>query len=235
MQKAVIIIPTYNERENIISLIPQIFSVVPDINIMVVDDNSPDKTADAVRELAKIYPHLSVVVRPEKNGLGGAYLDGFQRVLKDPSIDNIIMMDADFQHDPQYLPELLENGKKYDLVFGSRYADGGGVLSWPLKRKLLSLCSMSYYRILLGKGIKDWSSGFNCIKTNALRRVNFDSIQLVGHEFIIGLKFNLLSSGSNFKEIPVLLPGRREGESKVTIKSIFRGLVIPWKLIKLIN
>jgi len=230
MKKAVILIPTYNEKGNISLIIPQIFSVVPEINIIVLDDNSPDKTADAVRNLMRTYPNLAVIVRPKKNGLGAAYLEGFRKVLENPEVGNIIMMDADFQHDPKYLPTLLNEGQNYDLVFGSRYAKGGGVLKWPLKRRLLSLSSMSYYRILLGKGIKDWSSGFNCIKTDALRRMDLNTIQLSGHEFIIGLKYNLLSSGATFKEIPVLLPGRREGESKVTMKSIIRGLMIPWKL-----
>src|SRR6266850_938030 len=101
MQKAVILIPTYNERENISQIIPQIFSVVPDISVIVLDDNSPDKTADAVRELMKSYPNLSVIVRPQKNGLGAAYLEGFKKVLENSSVENIIMMDADFQHDPK--------------------------------------------------------------------------------------------------------------------------------------
>ncbi len=228
--KDYIIIPTYNEKNNISAIVPVIFSVVPSINIMVVDDSSPDGTADAVREMIKNNPNLSVHTRPTKNGLGGAYIEGFKTLLKDREVGHIIMMDADFQHDPKYLPELLRQGQKYDLVIGSRYAKGGGVVGWPIQRKLLSICSRTYARLMLGRKITDWGSGLNCISTSALRKLDFNNMNLSGHEFIIGLKYKLLASGATSKEIPVILQNRREGDSKVTLKLIIKGLMIPWKL-----
>ena len=136
--KNFIILPTYNERKNIGILVDEIFSLIPEINILVVDDNSPDGTAAAVEELMAKYPNLSLLKRPGKDGLGGAYIAGFKKLLSDPEIKNIFMMDADFSHHPRYLPALLAEKENYGLVIGSRYIAGGGIAKWELWRKILS-------------------------------------------------------------------------------------------------
>lgn len=229
--KNFIILPTYNEKENIGSLVDEIFSLVPEINILVVDDNSPDGTAAAVEELMAKYPNLSLLKRPEKNGLGGAYVAGFKKLLADPNIKNIFMMDADFSHHPKYLPQMIADSEDYGLFMGSRYIDGGGIAEWELWRRILSAGGNFYSRILLGRHIHDWTGGFNCIKTDYLRKVDFDKIDLSGYAFIMGLKYFLTKAGANVKEMPIIFEARRGGESKLSRHIISEGIIAPWKII----
>ncbi len=226
-----IILPTYNEKENIGPLIKIIFSLLPEINILVVDDNSPDGTAVAVEELQKKYPNLSLLKRPVKNGLGGAYIEGFKRLLVDPDIKNIVMMDADFSHNPKYLPQMIAEAENYGLVIGSRYIKGGGIAKWELWRRILSAGGNFYARILLGRFIRDWTGGFNCIKTDYLRKIDFNKINLSGYAFIMGLKYFLIKVGASVKEIPIIFEARREGESKLSHHIISEGIIAPWKII----
>ncbi len=168
--KNIIILPTYNEKENITSLVKEIFLLISNINIMVVDDNSPDGTAAAVEELMAEYPNLSILKRPIKNGLGRAYIDGFKKLFNREDIENIITMDSDFSHNPKYLPQMLEEAKNYDLVIGSRYIRGGGITNWEFWRRFLSKGGNLYVGMLLGRKINDWSSGLNCIRMSALKK-----------------------------------------------------------------
>lgn len=227
----VVIIPTYNERENIGALIKEILLTVPEIHILVVDDNSPDGTADAVKELMAEHPNLSLLKRPVKNGLGGAYIEAFKKLLVDEKVRNIIMMDADFSHNPKYLPEMLEEVKNHDLVIGSRYIKGGGITHWELWRRMLSRGGNFYVRMLLGKKIRDWSAGFNCINASILKKVDLDKIEFSGYAFISGLKFFLLRAGASIKEIPIVFEERRGGESKMSGSIIREGFLAPWKLL----
>ena len=229
--KNVIVIPTYNERENIGLLIDEIFSLLPDIYILVVDDSSPDGTADLVEELKIKYPNLSLLKRPEKNGLGGAYIAGFKKLLADPEIKNIFMMDADFSHNPKYLPILLKESENYGAVIGSRYIKGGSIAKWEWWRKILSAGGNAYVKTILGRKIHDWTGGFNCINSEYLRKINLEKIDLSGYAFIMGIKYFLLKAGANVKEIPIIFEARRGGESKLSHHIISEGIIAPWKII----
>ena len=229
--KEVIILPTYNERENIGPLVEQIFSLLPEIGILVVDDNSPDGTAAVVKKLQARYSNLSLLERPVKNGLGGAYIEGFKRLLADPDIRNIVMMDADFSHNPKFLPPMLGEAENYDLVIGSRYIKGGGIAKWELWRRILSAGGNLYVRVLLGRRVHDWTGGFNCIRADYLRKVNLDEIDLSGYAFIMGIKYFLIKAGVNIKEIPIIFEARRGGESKLSHHIISEGIIAPWKII----
>lgn len=228
--KNFIILPTYNEKENICPLVDEIFSILPEINILVVDDNSPDGTAIAVEELMTKYPNLLLLKRPEKNGLGGAYIAGFKKLLADAEIKNIFMMDADFSHSPKYLPQMISHSEDYGLVTGSRYIKDGGIAEWELWRKILSACGNFYVRTLLGRHIHDWTGGFNCINADYLRKVDLDKIDLSGYAFIMGIKYFLIKAGVNVKEIPIVFEARRGGESKLSQHIIREGIVAPWKI-----
>ena len=229
--KNVIILPTYNERENIGPLIELIFSLIPEIHILVVDDNSPDGTAAAVKKLQAQYFDLFLLERPVKNGLGEAYIEAFKKLLIDPDIKNIVMMDADFSHNPKYLPQMIVEAENYNLVIGSRYIKSGGIAKWELWRKILSAGGNFYVRILLGRRIHDWTGGFNCIKADYLRKVSMDKIDLSGYAFIMGLKYFLIKAGASAKEIPIIFEARRGGESKLSHHIISEGIIAPWKII----
>jgi len=227
----IVVIPTYNERENIDALIKEIFSVVPEIHILVVDDNSPDGTAAAVEELMKKYPNLSLLKRPVKNGLGRAYIEAFKKLLTDFETENIITMDADFSHNPKYLPEMLEAAKERDLVIGSRYVKGGGITHWEFWRRSLSRGGNFYVRMILGRKILDWSSGFNCVKVSILRNIDLNKIGFSGYAFLSSLKYFLVKAGARAKEIPIIFEERRGGKSKISGNIIREGILAPWKLL----
>ena len=229
--KNYIILPTYNERENIGLLVEEIFSLLPEIGILVVDDNSPDGTAAVVEEMMLRYSNLSLLKRPKKNGLGGAYIAGFKKLLIDHEVNKIIMMDADFSHSPKYLPQMVVESENYELVIGSRYIKGGGIAKWELWRKILSAGGNFYVRTLLGRHINDWTGGFNCIKADYLRKVDLDKIDLSGYAFIMGIKHFLVKAGANTKEIPIIFEARRGGESKLSHHIIKEGIIAPWKII----
>ena len=182
--KDIIILPTYNERDNIAPLIKEIFSIVPNVSIMVVDDNSPDGTALVVEELIVRYPRLSILKRKTKNGLRGAYIEAFKKILKDSDIRHIVMMDADFSHHPRYLPNLFRMAKEYDLVIGSRYVCGGGVAEWETWRRWLSIGGNFYVRSILRHSLRDWTAGFACINAGALRAIDLTAINLSGYAFL---------------------------------------------------
>ncbi len=229
--KNVIILPTYNERENIGLLIERIFSLVPEIHILVVDDNSPDGTAELVKDLKNKYLNLFVLERPVKNGLGKAYIEAFKKLLSNLDVENIIIMDADFSHSPEYLPQMLEEIKNYDLVIGSRYIKDGGISNWELWRRLLSWGGNFYVRMLLGGRIRDWSSGFNCIRASTLKKIDLDKIEFSGYAFLSELKYRLFKSGAGIKEIPIIFEERRGGKSKMSGNIIREGILAPWKLL----
>lgn len=229
--KNFIILPTYNEKENIASLVKEIFLLISDINIMVVDDNSPDGTAAVVENLMVRYPNLSILKRPMKNGLGRAYIDSFKKLLNREDIENVITMDSDFSHSPKYLPQMLEEIKNYDLVIGSRYIKGGGITNWEFWRRFLSRGGNLYVRMLLGRKINDWSSGFNCIRMSALKKIDLDKVKFYGYAFLSCLKYFLIKTEARVKEIPIIFEERRGGESKMSGNIIREGILAPWKLL----
>lgn len=229
--KTIIILPVYNEKENIRQIIEAIFKVLPLIYILVVDDNSPDGTGDIVKKLQKKFSNLKILTRIEKRGLGEAYINAFKETLKDPDIGNIIMMDADFSHHPSYLPVMLKYAEDFDVVVGSRYIKGGKIEGWELWRRLLSRWGNFYARTITRLPVADCTSGFNLIKSDFLKKIDFSKIDASGYAFIIELKYFLWKSGARFKEIPIIFRNRINGESKISNYIIREGIIAPWKMI----
>lgn len=229
--KDVIVLPTYNERKNISAIVPMIFEAVPNILILVADDNSPDGTAVAVKELQAKYPNLSLISQKEKKGLGPAYINAFRHVLEDSNIRTVIMMDADLSHQPKYLKEMLAMSQKYSVVTGSRYTKGGKTSGWEFWRRMLSLCGNFYCRTITRLPIKDCTAGFNVISADLLRKIDFSKMDMSGYAFIMELKYLLFKAGGTFFEVPINFVNRAEGESKISSHIISEGIIAPWKMI----
>lgn len=229
--KDVIVIPTYNERTNIMALVPAIFHLLPAVSVLVVDDNSPDGTAAAVTELTKSFSNLSLWLRPGKAGLGPAYLDGFARALSDPEVRTVTMMDADLSHDPRYLPEMFARSRRFGVVCGSRYVPGGSTQGWELWRRVLSRAGNVYARTVMHLPVRDCTGGFNVIQATFLRQLDFDRFTLRGYAFIMELKYALREAGATFTEVPIVFKNRTAGKSKISNHIIQEGIFSPWKII----
>ncbi len=225
-----LLIPTFNEKDNIGVIIPKIFEVVPDISILVIDDASPDGTARLVKEMMNKYPNLSVLERKGKEGLGKAYIAAFQHVLKNQSIDSVIMMDADLSHDPDALPDMIKASLVYDCVIGSRYISSGKIVGWELWRRGLSFFGNLYCRLVTGLPIRDCTGGFNLIKTEVLKKIDFTTMDSSGYAFIMELKYMLYKKGARVKELPITFRERVNGVSKISHQIIREGLLAPWKM-----
>lgn len=233
MAKNIIIIPTYNEKDNIALLLEKIWKLLPDANALVVDDNSPDGTAEVVEKLKNQHPNLFLMKRAGKDGLGTAYIAAFKHVLAHYNFQTITMMDADLSHDPKYLPEMLKLSENFDLVIGSRYISGGKITKkWGISRRLLSAAGNFYLRIIFHHyPIKDWSTGYNVIKTDVLKKIKFEELNPRGYAFISSLKYRLAQAGASVKESPIFFEERNGGESKMSLFIILEGLILPWKII----
>lgn len=226
-----ILIPTYNEAKNIAGIIARIREVVPEARVLVVDDNSPDGTGAIVEGMASTDAQVRLLARPRKEGLGKAYVHGFAEVLQDPEVTHVHMMDADFSHDPDYLPLLHAAARTHELVIGSRYVAGGATEGWENWRRYLSSGGNFYCRLITGMPLADVTAGFNLIATDALRRIDLARLDSSGYAFQIELKYLLWKAGASAIEIPILFKNRREGESKISNHIILEGLTAPWKLI----
>jgi len=218
MQDAIVIIPTFNEIENIEDIISAIFSLEKQFHVLVVDDNSPDLTALKVKELQEVYKErLFLEVRKEKSGLGTAYIHGFKWCLE-KGYDYIFEMDADFSHNPKDLPKLYkachEDGA--DLSIGSRYVKGVNVVNWPMSRVLMSYMASRYVRIITGMKIHDTTAGFICYKRTVLESINLDKVKFVGYAFQIEMKFKAYLKKFKIIEVPVIFTDRTKGESKLS-------------------
>lgn len=229
--KNVIIIPTYNEKDNISTLIPIIFDTIPEIFVVVADDNSPDGTASAVKDLSLRYPHLSLISRQNKDGLGGAYVNAFSKVLEDSEVKNVVMMDADLSHDPKSLVEMLKKSESFSVVIGSRYVLGGNTVGWEFWRKALSFWGNLYCRLITRMPIHDCTGGFNVIRAELLRKINLKKLDMSGYAFIMQLKYSLYKAGATFFEFPITFTNRTGGESKISSHIISEGVLAPWKMI----
>jgi len=215
--KVLIVIPTYNEKGNIKEIIEEIFQVDPHYHILVVDDNSPDKTAAIVKRLQKKYPNLNLIEREFREGLGPAYISGFHFALK-KNFDYIIQMDADFSHDPQMIPVLVGLADNNHWVIASRYAGGGKIKGWKLKRLLLSWLGNTYTKVILGFQIKDWTSGFCCWPKKILTKINPKNANLPdGYAFQVTIKYRALEAGFKPIEVPIIFRERRRGKSKMGV------------------
>lgn len=229
--KKVIIIPTYNEKENIKILIPLIFNLFPNIYIAVADDNSPDGTALLVQEYKKEYPNLSLISIKEKDGLAKAYINAFLKILQDSDVNSIVMMDADFTPQLKYLPEMIEKSDNYDVVIGSRYVKGSKMVGCGLLRRIMSFGGNLYCRAILRIPIHDYSCGYMVISTDLLRRVDLTKISALGYSFISELKYLFYKAGAKFYEVPIVFMERTEGQSKFSLGIIFEGILTPWKIL----
>ena len=227
--KAIVIIPTYNEIENVNSIITAVLNAVNDINILIVDDNSPDGTASEVEKMMQTNSRIHIIKRAGKLGLGTAYCEGFRYCI-DKDFDYIFEMDADFSHDPKELPNFLEAIKDNDLVIGSRYLTGMNVVNWPLRRLILSYGASLYTRFITRIPIKDTTGGFKCFRTEMLKKINLDKIRSNGYGFQIEMNYKVWKKGGKIKEIPIIFEERRSGNSKMNKKIIFEALLLVWKL-----
>lgn len=224
-----VVIPTYNERENITELIQRILEMSR-FRVLVVDDNSPDGTAAVVAELADDEPRVGLLLRPEKHGLGSAYVAGFRRALAEGAAF-ICEMDADFSHDPSYLPQLLAAAEtRYDLALGSRYVPGGGTTDWGIIRQLISRGGNLYARVILGLPVMDATGGFRCYRRRVLETINLDDIQSNGYAFQIELVYRTMRAGFRIGELPIIFPDRRVGRSKMSRRIVLEALINVWRL-----
>lgn len=227
MPEAIVIIPTYNEIENIERLVRNIFSLQRGFEILVVDDNSPDQTAAKVTELITEFPgKLHLEVRQNKQGLGTAYIHGFKWALE-RKYDYIFEMDADFSHNPEDLIRLYNTCSRggYDLAIGSRYIHGVNVINWPMGRVLMSYYASAYVRMVTGMPIRDTTAGFKCFRREVLEAIDLDKIRFTGYAFQIEMKFMAWKLGFKVKEISIIFTDRSEGESKMS-KGIFKEAVL---------
>lgn len=213
--KKLVIIPTYNEKENIEAIIKAVFQLGQDFHILIVDDSSPDGTADLVKNLQKEFSHsLHLSIRKNKDGLGKAYLHGFQWALQN-GYDYIFEMDADFSHNPQDLPRLFEACKNADMAVGSRYCTGVNVVNWPMGRVLLSYFASKYVRFVLGIPVHDTTAGFVCFSRKVLEEIGLDKIKLKGYGFQVEIKFRTYKKNFKIVEVPIIFTNRILGESKM--------------------
>ena len=215
MLTSLVIIPTYDERENIGPLLDGVLRHLPETDVLVVDDSSPDGTAEVARARANTDSRVKLLQRPSKSGLGVAYTAGFRWAL-DRDYDTIIGMDADFSHAPEYLPRFIEQSRSYDLVIGSRYAPGGATPDWKLSRRLISRIGNAVARTVLGLPIRDCTTGYKCYRREALAAIDLDAINLVGYGFLIETTYQCYLRGLRIVEIPIVFTDRREGHSKMT-------------------
>ncbi len=226
MNQGLVIIPTFNEKENIENIIHAVFALKTPFDILVVEDNSPDGTADIVRRLIKKYPgRLYMMERKGKLGLGTAYIDGFKWALE-RDYNYIFEMDADFSHNPSDLEKLFSalRDDKADVAIGSRYITGVNVVNWPMGRVLMSYYASAYVRLITGMDIRDTTAGFVGWKRKVLETIDLDKVKFVGYAFQIEMKFTALKLGFRVKEIPIIFTDRTQGESKMN-KGIFREAV----------
>ena len=228
--KPIIILPTYNERDNIEFLVNKILSLPNKINILIVDDNSPDGTGIIADKLSKEYPDMVYVLhRLKKNGLGTAYIEGFKFAM-DYGFDCIITMDADLSHDFNAIPLFLNGIKDCDFIIGSRYINGIRILNWDFKRLLLSELANFYVRKIGGFPFTDATGGFNCFRADTIKSININNLSSVGYSFLIEIKFKVFKKGFMIKEIPIIFSQRNAGVSKLSKRIFFEAMFMVLKL-----
>ena len=225
----IVVIPTYNERENIIRLIPEVLSQDGRIHVLIVDDNSPDGTGTAVADMAVSNERVHLLRRAAKKGLGSAYREGFAAALA-MGATRILEMDADFSHDPASIPELLAALESHDLVVGSRYLHGVSVVNWPIRRLVLSYCATLYTRLITGLRLSDCTSGFKGFRREVFESLDLDSIKSDGYSFQIEMNYRCMEKGFRLGEVPIIFIDRHAGTSKMSKKIVREAVVMVWKL-----
>lgn len=225
--KTLVVIPTYNEKENIQAIIPEVLKIGLGVDILVVDDNSPDGTGGIVKKLQNQFSQLHLLERAGKQGLGKAYIAGFKWGIE-KGYDAIVEMDADFSHRPQDLVPLVGGLKTHDFAVGSRYVQGGATVNWGLMRKIISRGGGIYSRLILGFPLNDWTGGFNAWKKEVLLGIGLDSVQSNGYSFQIELKYKALKKGFKGTETPIVFEDRRVGQSKMSLKIVIEAFYRVW-------
>lgn len=227
--KTLIIIPTYNELDNLPKLLPEVLSKHENINVLIVDDNSPDGTAAFIEGEMKINDRIHLIKRESKQGLGTAYIAGFKYALQ-KDFDLIFEMDADFSHDPAELPKFLSEAENNDLIIGSRYITGVNVVNWPMRRLLLSWFANLYTRVITGMPIHDATGGYKCFRRKVLESIDLNQVRSNGYAFQIEMNFKVWKKGFKLKEIPIIFIDRVKGKSKMSKKIVREAVTMVWKL-----
>jgi dolichol-phosphate mannosyltransferase len=228
--KTLVLIPTYNERDNLPVLVADVMKI-PGTEVLVIDDQSPDGTGQIADALGLQYPgRVNVMHRTGRRGLGVSYLDGFRHAVG-TNADLVVQMDADRSHDPQYLPAMIEAAAAADLVVGSRYLHGISVVNWPLRRIILSTFANTYIRTVTGLGVRDCTTGYRCWRRDALAKLPLDRIVSEGYAFVVEVTFLAASVGLRITESPIIFIERREGASKLSSGILFESLLTPWRLV----
>jgi dolichol-phosphate mannosyltransferase len=229
MRRLLVIMPTLNERENIEALAQAVFAQPVGAELLVVDDNSPDGTGALVDAMGRADARVHAIHRPGRMGIGSAYVTGFQWALGE-GYDAVVTMDADWSHDPSYLPALVGPLGSHDFVVGSRYLDGISVINWSLARLILSTAGNAYVRAITGLPLRDCTSGFQCIGRKVLERIGLEHIRTNGYSFLVELKYRAHRRGASMVEVPIVFTQRRHGRTKMTRKEIVLSLLNVWKL-----
>lgn len=231
MEKLLIIIPTYNEAENIYTFLEKIYTECNGINfsVLVVDDNSPDGTANIVKQWMQKHENCYLLLREKKQGLGKAYIAGFKWGLEN-GFDYLLQIDADFSHNPNYIPIFMQKIKDYDFIIGSRYVKGGGIEGWGLIRKIISKGGSTYARFFLTFKIKDFTGGFNLWRKEVLESIELDSLYSSGYSFQIEMKYKALRKGFKFLEYPIIFVDRTNGKSKMSKSIVIEAMINVLKL-----
>ena len=227
--RSLVIIPTYNEIENIEKMINAVFNQSSEFSLLIIEDGSPDGTAEVVKKMQVDNQNLHMIERTGKLGLGTAYVAGFKWALE-KGYDFVFEMDCDFSHDPNDLPHLLETAQNSDLVIGSRYIDGIRIINWPFKRLLLSYGASIYSRMITGIQVFDTTGGFKCFTRKALESLNLDNVISNGYSFQLELNYKIWAQGLKIKEYPIIFTERRDGESKMGGGIIMEAVLAVWKL-----
>ncbi len=229
MSRCIVVIPTYNEAENLPLLVPRVLEQAPEIEVLVVDDDSPDGTGKIADALAEKQSRVHVLHRAHKKGLGAAYREGIAEALA-LGADVVIQMDADFSHPPDVLPTMLREIQDHDVVLGSRYLHGITVVNWPIERILLSYFGNWYARVVTGLPISDATGGFRCLRRSILERIGLSRIRAEGYAFQIELNYRCVHYGARIKEIPFFFLDRTRGSSKLTLRIGWEALWMAWWL-----
>jgi dolichol-phosphate mannosyltransferase len=228
-QSALIVVPTYNERENISPLIERILALPVDVDVLVVDDNSPDGTGRIADTIAEKQPRVKVLHRNEKDGLGRAYIAGFKWALA-RHYEYVFEMDGDFSHNPADVPQFLEAAKSADLVLGSRYTNGIRVINWPLNRLLLSMSAALYVRGITGMPFADPTGGYKCFHRKVLEQIDLEAVRSNGYSFQIEMTHKAWRKGMRVAEVPIIFTDRFQGSSKMSFKIVREALWMVWRL-----
>jgi dolichol-phosphate mannosyltransferase len=229
MKRSLVIIPTYNEADNVLKIVPQVLAQDEGFHVLVVDDNSPDGTANLVKEMQKSNSRIHLLERPSKRGLGTAYVAGFKYALSH-EFDFAFEMDADFSHDPKSLLTLLAKTEECDLVIGSRYISGVNVVNWPMSRLILSYAANMYTRFVTGLPVRDATSGFKCYRRAVLESLDLDAITSNGYSFQIETNFMAWKKGFRVCEVPIVFVDRRAGVSKMSKHIVYEAAWMVWRL-----